>query len=422
MKFGGCRWSLNRVEPLRLPGFDIAPEGSVILALDPGTANLGWAVVAPRTGAVLELGVVAQKPDPDLAKSTDRSARVHVQAVLYREFAGRHRITAIAAEAAGFNPRPLHHGGRAVHVDRRAGRLRRGGRRRAVRVAAEALAARRARPRAGRSEQGRLRRRRSTSSGRTAARRSSSRRSRHASVTTRETPSASACSQRFAPSRRRASVDRDEERPTTFHLETDPEEVRAKPDVASVERVSGRLAGMHASTMLRARPRCTNSLGSKTVDRGGRLCRCGAIMTIAMKAPRKPSLLHRLFSRKRWRIVQLITGVHRVHHPRWSMGWRSSSRRGAGSRPSKGRTTCEVTPSRPSRPAGSATTAPATTTAPRRGATDARRGTRDARAAPHGRRRAGQGRRHGLACQRSRGAHVQTRAAPRRVVGNGSGP
>ena len=77
----------------------------MILALDPGTASLGWAIVAPRTGHVLELGVVALKPDPDLAKSTDRAARVHVQGVLYRELRRRHQITAIAAEAATFNPR-----------------------------------------------------------------------------------------------------------------------------------------------------------------------------------------------------------------------------------------------------------------------------------------------------------------------------
>jgi len=75
-----------------------------ILGLDPGTADLGWSVVAPRTGRVLELGVVAQEPDPKLAKSTDRSSRVHVQARLYRELVQRHRITKIVAEAASFSP------------------------------------------------------------------------------------------------------------------------------------------------------------------------------------------------------------------------------------------------------------------------------------------------------------------------------
>lgn len=36
------------------------------------------------------------------------------------------------------------------------------------------------------------------------------------------------------------------------------------------------------------------------------------------------SVLYRifcLFSSKRWRILQRVTGVHRVHHPRWSFGW-----------------------------------------------------------------------------------------------------
>jgi len=76
-----------------------------ILALDPGTAHLGWAVVAPRTGRVIELGVVAQKPDPELASSTDRATRALVQARLHRKLIQRHGCTAIAAEAASFNPR-----------------------------------------------------------------------------------------------------------------------------------------------------------------------------------------------------------------------------------------------------------------------------------------------------------------------------
>jgi hypothetical protein len=73
--------------------------------LIPATGDLGWAFVAPRTGRVLELGVVHQDPDPALAKSTDRETRVHVQGARYREFVRRHGITAIAAEAAIFNPR-----------------------------------------------------------------------------------------------------------------------------------------------------------------------------------------------------------------------------------------------------------------------------------------------------------------------------
>ena len=76
-----------------------------ILALDPGTQDLGWSVVAPHTGRVLELGVVHQEPDAELAKSTDRAARVHVQAVLCRDLVQRYDVRAIAHEAASFNPR-----------------------------------------------------------------------------------------------------------------------------------------------------------------------------------------------------------------------------------------------------------------------------------------------------------------------------
>jgi hypothetical protein len=32
-------------------------------------------------------------------------------------------------------------------------------------------------------------------------------------------------------------------------------------------------------------------------------------------------LLHRMFSRPEWRWLQRLTGVHRIHHDRWSFGW-----------------------------------------------------------------------------------------------------
>lgn len=35
----------------------------------------------------------------------------------------------------------------------------------------------------------------------------------------------------------------------------------------------------------------------------------------------KRSLLHRMFSRPRWRWLQRLTRVRRIHHPRWSYGW-----------------------------------------------------------------------------------------------------
>jgi Holliday junction resolvasome RuvABC endonuclease subunit len=76
----------------------------MILALDPGTANLGWAIVS-SLGSVRSLGVVSQRPDPKLGKSTDRATRVRVQARLIRDLVREHGVTAIAAEAASFNPR-----------------------------------------------------------------------------------------------------------------------------------------------------------------------------------------------------------------------------------------------------------------------------------------------------------------------------
>lgn len=35
----------------------------------------------------------------------------------------------------------------------------------------------------------------------------------------------------------------------------------------------------------------------------------------------KRGRIARLFSRKCWRLVQVITRVRWVHHPRWSFGW-----------------------------------------------------------------------------------------------------
>ncbi len=76
-----------------------------LLGLDPGTRALGWSVVAPHTAQVLELGAIVQERNAELAKSTDRAARVHVQAATLRDVIRRHRVTAIAHEAASFNPR-----------------------------------------------------------------------------------------------------------------------------------------------------------------------------------------------------------------------------------------------------------------------------------------------------------------------------
>lgn len=36
---------------------------------------------------------------------------------------------------------------------------------------------------------------------------------------------------------------------------------------------------------------------------------------------KKPSAIARVFSRKRWRLVQRLTGIHRIHHISHSFGW-----------------------------------------------------------------------------------------------------
>lgn len=77
----------------------------MILALDPGLQDLGSAAVTPRTGHVLELGLVHQERDEELHKSTDPAGRAHTAAAILAAVLRRHRCTAIAAEAMSFNPR-----------------------------------------------------------------------------------------------------------------------------------------------------------------------------------------------------------------------------------------------------------------------------------------------------------------------------
>lgn len=73
-----------------------------ILALDPGLCDLGWAVVAPRTGRVVDLGTLHQGPIRGLDKSTCRATRARRQGELLSEVARRHRCALIAAEAMNF--------------------------------------------------------------------------------------------------------------------------------------------------------------------------------------------------------------------------------------------------------------------------------------------------------------------------------
>lgn len=78
----------------------------MILAIDPGLATCGWAVVTPRTGRVLALGVLLSQPDAKLDESTDRARRASVQAIALRQVARSTGCTTIAAEAMSFGGPP----------------------------------------------------------------------------------------------------------------------------------------------------------------------------------------------------------------------------------------------------------------------------------------------------------------------------
>ncbi len=68
----------------------------MILGVDPGTRTLGWAVVTPRTGRVVELGELFQDETAD--GTATRKRCVHAQALLFDEIIARHHVTTLAAE------------------------------------------------------------------------------------------------------------------------------------------------------------------------------------------------------------------------------------------------------------------------------------------------------------------------------------
>lgn len=78
----------------------------MILAVDPGLADCGWAVVAPRTGHVAALGVVHQERSPKRDESTCRATRSRRQARELALVVVEHGCTAIAAEAMSFGGPP----------------------------------------------------------------------------------------------------------------------------------------------------------------------------------------------------------------------------------------------------------------------------------------------------------------------------
>jgi len=77
----------------------------VILAVDPGLATCGWAVVRPGTARVIALGVITTERDADIGKNTDRLQRTAHQASVLADLVEEHDVDVIAAEALSFPPK-----------------------------------------------------------------------------------------------------------------------------------------------------------------------------------------------------------------------------------------------------------------------------------------------------------------------------
>jgi Holliday junction resolvasome RuvABC endonuclease subunit len=69
----------------------------VILAVDPGL-TCGWAVVRPRTGRVVDVGLLEPELDGAIGRSTDRARRIAAHGREFVAVIERHGCTAIAAE------------------------------------------------------------------------------------------------------------------------------------------------------------------------------------------------------------------------------------------------------------------------------------------------------------------------------------
>lgn len=78
----------------------------MILAVDPGIASCGWAIVTPGTGRVLELGVIASDRDDRFDVTADRARRADRQAEALLELVRRHDCKAIAAESVSIGGPP----------------------------------------------------------------------------------------------------------------------------------------------------------------------------------------------------------------------------------------------------------------------------------------------------------------------------
>lgn len=71
----------------------------MILAVDPGLATCGWAIVTPHTARVVAVGVLTSDHDPLVDEWTDRVQRVSRQAAKLAEVAKLYSARSIAAEA-----------------------------------------------------------------------------------------------------------------------------------------------------------------------------------------------------------------------------------------------------------------------------------------------------------------------------------
>lgn len=77
----------------------------MILGIDPGLRNCGWAVVDP-CARVLELGLISSEPADGLDEAVDREQREAAQLEILLEVVRRHGVTAICGEALSFGGAP----------------------------------------------------------------------------------------------------------------------------------------------------------------------------------------------------------------------------------------------------------------------------------------------------------------------------
>ena len=78
----------------------------MILALDPGLATCGYAIVTPRTARVVTLGVIEILPRSGADEHTDRVQRASLQAKQLADLMESHDVTTVAAEGISLGGPP----------------------------------------------------------------------------------------------------------------------------------------------------------------------------------------------------------------------------------------------------------------------------------------------------------------------------